>query len=151
MYKVIQHIAVGGLKHPAVPRPLEDFKNTFANLALPLFAIAEPMGTKKFTFKHLSWTLWDRWQLEGDLTVQDVLTWFEERGLEAYSISSGSSLIYNNIFPKHRERLGVKMSELMTTVAKMDISEVRHFDVVVACEDDQGEDVEVPLVSIKYR
>jgi hypothetical protein len=26
----------------------------------------------------------------------------QERGLEAYSISCGQSLLYNNIFPKHR-------------------------------------------------
>ena len=25
-----------------------------------------------------------------------------------------------------------------------------HFDVVVACEDEDGEDVDAPLVSIKY-
>ena len=76
----------------------------------------------------------------------------QERGLEAYSISCGQSLLYNNIFPKHKERLGKKMSELVQTVAKMDIPAYRsHFDVVVACEDEEGEDMDVPLVSIKFR
>lgn len=27
----------------------------------------------------------------------------------------------------------------------------RHFDVVVACEDEEGEDLDVPLVSIRFR
>jgi len=27
----------------------------------------------------------------------------------------------------------------------------KHFDVVVACEDEEGEDLDVPLVSIKFR
>ena len=31
-----------------------------------------------------------------------VLEWFRGRGLEAYSISCGQSLLYNNIFPKHK-------------------------------------------------
>jgi hypothetical protein len=31
-----------------------------------------------------------------------VLDWFKQRGLEAYSISCGQSLLYNNIFPKHK-------------------------------------------------
>ncbi len=76
----------------------------------------------------------------------------QKRGLEAYSISCGQSLLYNNIFPKHKERLGKPMSELVRTVAKMDIPPKRnHFDVVVACEDDEGEDLDVPLVSIKFR
>ena len=76
----------------------------------------------------------------------------QERNLEAYSISCGQSLLYNNIFPKHKERLGKKMSELVTTVAKIEIPDYRkHFDVVVACEDAEGEDLDVPLVSIRFR
>lgn len=31
-----------------------------------------------------------------------VLDWFKQRSLEAYSISCGQALIYNNIFPKHK-------------------------------------------------
>ena len=44
------------------------------------------------------------------------------------------------------------MSGLVQTVAKTEISAYRnHFDVVVACEDEEGEDMDVPLVSIKFR
>ncbi|KAK9827310.1 hypothetical protein WJX81_003279 [Elliptochloris bilobata] len=93
-----------------------------------------------------------RWGPGGGWGGELVLDWFKERGLEAYSMSCGQSLLYNNIFPKHRERLGKKMSELVGTVAKMEIPERRqHFDVVVACEDEEGEDLDVPLVSIRFR
>ncbi|KDD76299.1 ubiquitin-activating enzyme e1, partial [Helicosporidium sp. ATCC 50920] len=133
-------------------KPLEAYRNTFANLALPLFAMAEPIAAKTAAFRDLSWSLWDRWELEGDLTVSQVLAWFKQRGLEAYSISCGQSLIYNNIFPRHRERLEQPMSQLVRSVAKMEIPEGKnHFDVVVACEDEDGEDLDVPLVSIKFR
>jgi hypothetical protein len=44
-----------------------------------------------------------------------VLDWFTERKLHAYSISAGQSLLYNDIFPKHKERLGKKMSELVVS------------------------------------
>jgi hypothetical protein len=44
-----------------------------------------------------------------------VLDWFSERKLHAYSISAGQSLLYNDIFPKHKERLGKKMSELVVS------------------------------------
>ncbi|GLC36229.1 E1 ubiquitin-activating protein [Pleodorina starrii] len=133
-------------------KPLEAYRNTFANLALPLFAMAEPIPPKVTKHNELSWSLWDRWTLEGDLTVQQVLDWFSEKGLSAYSISCGPALLYNNIFPKHVERLNKKMSELVVTVAKMELPAARdHFDVVVACEDDAGEDLDVPLVSIKFR
>eukprot|EP00199_Chlamydomonas_sp_CCMP681_P000060 CAMPEP_0119109006 /NCGR_PEP_ID=MMETSP1180-20130426/16736_1 /TAXON_ID=3052 ORGANISM="Chlamydomonas cf sp, Strain CCMP681" /NCGR_SAMPLE_ID=MMETSP1180 /ASSEMBLY_ACC=CAM_ASM_000741 /LENGTH=1022 /DNA_ID=CAMNT_0007094699 /DNA_START=109 /DNA_END=3180 /DNA_ORIENTATION=- len=140
LYKVVQQ------------KPMEAYRNTFANLALPLFAMAEPISAKTAKHKELSWSLWDRWILEGDLTVQEVLDWFEARSLIAYSISCGPALLYNNIFPKHKERLGKKMSELVVTVAKQEVPAWRaHFDVVVACEDEEGNDLDVPLVSIKFR
>ena len=31
-----------------------------------------------------------------------MLEWFRAKGLEAYSISCGQALLYNNIFPKHK-------------------------------------------------
>lgn len=132
--------------------PLEAFRDTFANLALPLFAMAEPKPPQKFAFKGMAWTLWDRWILEGDLTVTDVLQWFKEKSLDAYSISCGQALLYNNIFPRHKERLDQKMSDLVKSVAKLTVPPWRdHFDVVVACEDEEGEDMDVPLVSIRFR
>lgn len=38
------------------------------------------------------------------------------------------------------------------SVAKQTLSDDRrHFDVVVACEDEEQEDLDVPLVSIRYK
>jgi len=65
MYKVVQK------------KGLEAYRNTFANLALPLFAMAEPLPPKKAKHESLEWSIWDRWILEGDLTVQEVLDWFK--------------------------------------------------------------------------
>lgn len=81
-----------------------------------------------------------------------MLDWFKAKGLEAYSISYGAALLYNNIFPKHKDRLGSKLSLLLGSVAKVEVpAGRRHFDVVIACEDDDGEDIDVPLVSIRFR
>ncbi len=53
-------------------KPVEAYRNTFANLALPLFAMAEPIPPKVTKYNGLEFSLWDRWTLEGDLTVREV-------------------------------------------------------------------------------
>jgi len=131
---------------------IEAYRNTFANLALPLFAMAEPIAAKTDKFKDLQWSIWDRWIIEGDVTVAEVLAHFAEKGLTVYSMSVGQSLVYNDIFPRHAERKGQRVSELVQTIAKLEIpAKRRHFDIVVACEDEEGEDVDIPLVSIRFR
>jgi ubiquitin-activating enzyme E1 len=132
--------------------PMEAYRNTFANLALPLFAMAEPMPAARYKHGELAWSLWDRWTVEGDVTVAELLAWFQAKGLTAYSVSCGQSLIYNNIFPKHKDRLGKKVSQVVAEVAKLVVpASRRHFDIVVACEDEEGEDIDVPLVSVRFR
>ncbi len=66
-------------------------------------------ATSALTPNHLSPAL-----LLGAIPRQ-VLDWFEAKALSPYSISCGAALLYNNIFPKHKERLGKKMSELVST------------------------------------
>ncbi|GJP80558.1 hypothetical protein CLOP_g10761, partial [Closterium sp. NIES-67] len=140
LYKVLQ-----GAKAPAL-------RNTFANLALPLFSMAEPVPPKSVKHKELTWTVWDRWTVEGDVTMQELIDWFQAKGLEAYSISCGQALLFNSLFPRHKERLPRKVLDIAKEVAKLEVPAYRrHFDVVVACEDEDGEDVDVPLISIKFR
>ncbi|PNY07524.1 ubiquitin-activating enzyme E1 1-like protein [Trifolium pratense] len=131
---------------------LEDYRNTFANLALPLFSIAEPVPAKVIKHQDLSWTVWDRWIIKDNPTLRELLDWLREKGLNAYSISCGSCLLYNSMFPRHKDRMDKKVVDLARDVAKMEIpSYRRHIDVVVACEDDDDNDIDIPQVSIYFR
>merc|ERR1712118_230165 len=94
LYKVLQNVK------------LESYRNTFGNLSLPLFAMAEPITPKIFEYNNMKWSLWDRWIIEGDVTTQELLDWFSTRGLTAYSISCGPALIYNN--PARNTRKGLR-------------------------------------------
>ncbi|KAI5603943.1 hypothetical protein BDE02_01G252300 [Populus trichocarpa] len=140
LYKVLD----GGHK-------VEDYRNTFANLALPLFSMAEPVPPKVIKHQDMSWTVWDRWILKDNPTLRELLQWLKHKGLDAYSISHGSCLLYNSMFPRHRDRMDRKMVDLVREVAKAELPAYRHhFDVVVACEDDEGNDVDIPPVSVYF-
>ncbi|XP_043724924.1 ubiquitin-activating enzyme E1 2-like isoform X2 [Telopea speciosissima] len=131
---------------------LEDYRNTFANLALPLFSMAEPVPPKVIKHRDMSWTVWDRWMLRDNPTLRDLLQWLKDKGLNAYSISCGSSLLYNSMFPRHRDRMDRRVVDLAREVARVEVPPYRnHLDVVVACEDDEDNDIDIPQVSIYFR
>ncbi|CAI0474824.1 unnamed protein product [Linum tenue] len=130
---------------------LEDYRNSFANLALPLFSIAEPVPPKVIKHQEMSWTVWDRWIVKNNPTLKELLQWLQEKGLNAYSISYGSCLLYNSMFPRHRDRMDKKMVDLAREVARAELPPYRrHFDVVVACEDDEDNDIDIPQISIYF-
>ncbi|XP_057862947.2 ubiquitin-activating enzyme E1 2 isoform X1 [Cryptomeria japonica] len=128
---------------------VEKYRNTFANLALPLFSMAEPVPPKKIKHRNLSWTLWDRWIIQQNLTIQELLEWFQVKGLTVYVISWENVLLYNAFFPKHRERLSQKVIDLVKDTGKLEKPSSRHcIDLEVVCEDEKGNNVDVPGVSV---
>ncbi|XP_065853195.1 ubiquitin-activating enzyme E1 2-like isoform X2 [Euphorbia lathyris] len=141
LYKVLD----GGHK-------VEDYKNSFANLALPLFSMAEPVPPKVIKHQDMNWTVWDRWIMKDNPTLRDLLEWLQKKGLNAYSISYASCLLFNSMFPRHKERMDKKMVDLARDVGKAELPAYRrHFDVVVACEDDEDNDIDIPQISIYFR
>ncbi|PIN25443.1 Ubiquitin activating enzyme UBA1 [Handroanthus impetiginosus] len=131
---------------------LEDYRNTFANLALPFFSMAEPLPPKVVKHQDMSWTVWDRWIIRNNPSLRELLQWLADKGLSAYSISLGSCLLYNSMFPRHKERMDRKIVDLARDVAKVELPPYRdHLDVVVACEDEEDNDVDIPQVSVYFR
>ncbi|XP_076904023.1 ubiquitin-activating enzyme E1 1-like [Bidens hawaiensis] len=131
---------------------VEDYRNTFANLALPLFSMAEPVPAKVIKHQDLSWTVWDRWTIKGNPTLRELLQWLSDKGLDAYSISCGSCLLYNSMNPRHKDRMDKKVVDLTRDVAKMELPPYRrHLDLMVACEDEDENDIDIPQVSVYFR
>ncbi|KAE8711543.1 Ubiquitin-activating enzyme E1 2 [Hibiscus syriacus] len=131
---------------------VEDYRNTFSNLALPLFSMAEPVQPKVTKHQDMSWTVWDRWILRGNPTMRELIQWLKDKGLNAYSISYGSCLLFNSMFPRHKERLDKKVVDVAREIAREELPPYRsHLDVVVACEDDDDNDIDIPQISIYYR
>lgn len=133
---------------------IEVFKNGFVNLALPFFGFSEPVKSPKGKYNGKEFDqIWDRFELKGDITLQELLTHFEEKeGLEISMLSYGVTLLYASFFPpkKVKERLTMKFTDLIKTVSKKDLPpHAKSLILEVCCDDKEGEDVEVPYINLK--
>ncbi|TKA56506.1 hypothetical protein B0A53_02077 [Rhodotorula sp. CCFEE 5036] len=133
---------------------IEKYHNAFINLALPLFAFSNPIAAQKMKYRDTEFTLWDRFFIEGDLTLQELIKHFEEKyRLEISMLSSGVSMLYSGFMPKKKleERLRMPLSTLVETVSKKPIpSHVRDivFEIMV---NDMDTDEDVPYLKVRVR
>ncbi|KAG6032573.1 hypothetical protein E4U41_007206 [Claviceps citrina] len=137
-------------------KDIEQYKNGFINLALPFFGFSEPIASPKVEYKGPEGKvsldkIWDRFEVE-DMTLQQLLDHFKNKGLNIMMLSSGVSLLYASFHApsKMRERLGWKLSKLVETVSKQPIPEhQREVIFEMVAEDLDEEDVEVPYIKVK--
>lgn len=93
---------------------IEQYKNGFVNLALPFFGFSEPIASPKGKYMGSKGEvtidkLWDRFEVE-DITLQEFIDDFKEKGLDIMMLSSGVSLLYASFYPpsKLKDRLPLK-------------------------------------------
>lgn len=131
-------------------KTLEKFKNGFVNLALPFFGFSEPIAAPKLTYYDKEWTLWDRFEVNGEMTLKEFLDYFKEKhNLEITMLSQGVCMLYSFFMAKAKcqERLNLPMSEVVKKVSKKKIeSHVHALVFELCCNDTDGNDVEVPYV-----
>ena len=132
-------------------KTIEDYKNGFINLALPFFGFSEPIASGKLQYndKEID-KIWGRFDLYENVTLKEFLVQFKEKeGLDVTMLSSGTTLLYASFYPavKIKDRLGMKLTELIENVSKKPIaSHVKTILLEICCDDVEGEDVEVPAI-----
>ncbi|CAF1176997.1 unnamed protein product [Adineta steineri] len=138
-------------------KKIESFKNAFVNLALPFFAFSEPVPPIQQKYLDQTFTLWDRFEVQGDMTLEELIEYFKkEHKLVVTMLSSGLSLLYAPHLlrqPNRAQDLKRKVSELYETVTKSKIpSHVHSLVLDFMCEDLEGNDVEdVPFIKYKLQ
>ena len=87
---------------------IEQYKNGFVNLALPFFGFSEPIASPKGKYmgndgEVIIDKLWERFEVE-DITLQEFIDYFDEKGLTVQMLSSGVSLLYAKFYPDSRNK-----------------------------------------------
>ncbi|XP_059481585.1 ubiquitin-like modifier-activating enzyme 1 [Neocloeon triangulifer] len=136
---------------PVDAKKLAYFKNGFVNLALPLFAFSEPLAAARQSFNGREWTLWDRFEINQEMTLQGLLEHFRKvYGLEVTMLSQGVCMLFSFFMAPQRkdERLALTIPELVRRVSKKTIEpHVRALVLEICCNDvASDEDVEVPYI-----
>lgn len=131
---------------------IEQYKNSFLNLALPFMAFSEPIAAAKTKYQspngEVVWTLWSRcvdcpiqrtaflgsspllcrFDVPGNPTLQALIDYFsKEHGLEVTMLSSGVSMLYSGFglaAKKREERLKMRITELIESITKKPIAAV---------------------------
>jgi ubiquitin-activating enzyme E1 len=138
-------------------RPIEELKNGFVNLALPFVAFSEPLKPPTTKIRDgWEWTLWDRFEVDGELTLQEFIEHFKQKyQLEVTMVSCGVAMVFAFFMGKDKlaERMPKKLSEVVALVNKQAIPENRNHLTLEICvnriEDD--EEVDVPFVKYTFR
>lgn len=140
-------------------KTLDDYKNGFVNLALPFFGFSTPIEPQKTKIRDdWSWTLWDRFEVEGPMTLKQFIQHFKDKyHLEITMISSGVSMIYSFFMNKDKlnERLNKELAEVISSVSKQPLpTNKSYLTLEICCNDlktDDEAEVDVPFVQYKFR
>ena len=136
---------------------IESYRSAFVNLALPFFGFSEPVPPKRQKYLDKEFTLWDRFEVKGDMTLEELIEYFKKtHKLAPNMISAGMSVIYSPHFMRQASKaqdMKRKISELYETVTKSKIPpHVRSLTLDMLCDDLEGNDVEdVPYIKYTFR
>ncbi|KAI3385350.1 hypothetical protein SNEBB_009602 [Seison nebaliae] len=131
---------------------IEQYRNSFLNLALPYIGMSEPIGAPKKKYGEEEWTLWDRIEIDGEITLGEFIDHIEDKcKVKIQMISCDVFMIFGFFQNKSllEERLATPITQLVQTIGKKPIEPHVHSLVMEVCAIDLEEnDVDLPY--IKY-
>lgn len=113
---------------------IEDFRNSFINLALPMFLFTEPTEVNKIKSKDYDpismcqtksipegYTIYDKTLVDiGSITLKEMFDYLEKNlNIEITLVACGQYALYNAYLPgnKHKDRLNMKVEDVYNLVS----------------------------------
>lgn len=147
---------------------LVKFKNSFINLALPMFMFTEPDEIGRTKSKEMcpimgcpikaipeGYTIYDKTVInEGSLTFNQFINHFKEKlGLELSMISCGTCSLFNAYLPgqKHQKERGErKVEDVFLEISKETLPKGRYYLIVEVSGETMDDGMDFTIPPIKY-
>lgn len=134
---------------------LDNLKNGFVQFALPFVGFAEPIKAPEKKYYDNKWTLWDRFELKGPLTLGELFAKMEkEHQLKITMLSQGVSILCSFFMDatKREERMKTKIEDIVAQISGKPIPKyVKSLVLEPMCETTDGEDIDVPYIKYDFR
>lgn len=140
-------------------KPLEAYRNFFANLALPIFTTSEPNPpvTTKAMVNGEEWkfSAWDRVDIaDPDMTLEGLQAYMESQyRVELGMLSHGVSILFSSFMnaKKLRERKTMKIKDIVESVTKRTIPAEQKYLIfeLIVNDTETGDEVEFPYLRFK--
>jgi len=140
-------------------KPVDQYMNTFSNLALPLFVCQEPdrPASVKSVIKgkEFFWTAWDRIDIDRpDMTLQELIDHLQETyGVELTMLSAGVSILFSDFMDRKKaaERKTMTLKQVVEAVTKKPFHASQRFMTLelICSDEDTGDEVEMPCLRFR--
>ena len=144
-------VTVEIVKYILGKRNIEEFKNTFLNLALGLVAQSEPMPTQYNEIKDKKLTIWDYYNIDVDMKVNDLFQLISAHyNIEVDTLSFEAKLLMSPMtsMKLKQQRGDMMLSELLSSFGVVMINNIYELQIGCLMEDD---DYELPNVKFHYK
>lgn len=150
--------------HSVTKKSIDDFRDGFFNLSTCSFQILSPSPakTKKIIIsnpngkegekKEISFTFWDKWIFEGDLTVKEFIEQMKEKiGLNVSTLMVGQIIVYADFMPDMNQFMDRKITDIYTHEAELQLVPDRMLELNMTLKDNEGNEIpENPPVLLKF-
>lgn len=138
-------------------KKIDDFRMASINLEKPVFCIFDPIPCQviECPANSLKYTIWDKWIIEGDLTVEEFIKAAKDKYNVAIDMMTSSALLVYPIFndsEKNNQRLKTKLTKVIEDYKGVPFSDDQSsLQIEVLCSDEDGNDIEIPKFILKFK
>lgn len=128
---------------------LENYRNSFLNLALPYIGFSEPIKVTSYKVGSKEYTMWDTFIIQGEMTLSQIIDAFNKLyDIEIDTITYGNFMLFSPFInqKKLQARMNMNIRDIIETELNIKLTNSAINLQICANIDDEDDDTELPEV-----